>query len=317
MKVKTKEEFVEDAIKVHGDKYNYTQTIYINSKTHVEVRCQIHGPFSVIPGNHITRGTGCPKCAHNAQKTRKTTPLELFKTQAARIHNNFYDYSRVVYVNAKTKVEIVCPKHGSFFKSPDNHINGTYQGCQMCSHEKKHDTTRLQSDFIRKAEAVFSGLYDYSQVKYVTAKTKVEIVCPEHGSFFQTPDNHIITKYGCPECARKNYTGGYSLEYFIRNPSVKDVPGLLYLIQLENNSEKFFKIGITNRNIKKRFAGYRYTVTPICSINTTMFSAFALEQQILDKYSGFRYYPNNRFKGWTECFSQKFPTEIVVSDFFR
>lgn len=45
---------------------------------------------------------------------RKT--LEQFKEEANNIHNNKYDYSKVSYINSKTKVEIICHIHGTFFK---------------------------------------------------------------------------------------------------------------------------------------------------------------------------------------------------------
>ena len=63
----------------------------------------------------------------------------------------------------------------------------------MC---KKLTTT----EFISKARLVHGDKYDYSQTEYVTARRKVEIICPIHGSFFQTPNSHLSQKHGCRKC---------------------------------------------------------------------------------------------------------------------
>ena len=55
---------------------------------------------------------------------------EQFVKRAKRQHGNKYDYSRVSYKKAKTKVEIVCKKHGPFLQTPDSHLSG--RGCRKC-----------------------------------------------------------------------------------------------------------------------------------------------------------------------------------------
>lgn len=46
---------------------------------------------------------------------------------------------------------------------------------------------------------IHNNLYDYSKVNYVDCKTKVEIICKNYGSFYQTPLHHL-RKEGCPKC---------------------------------------------------------------------------------------------------------------------
>jgi rubrerythrin len=121
---------------------------------------------------------------------------ETFIVKANNIHNNKYDYSKVNYINSYTKVCIICPIHGEFYKTPDNHTNGK-QGCPVCSHKKKLTT----EEFIRKAKEIHGDKYDYSKVKYKNSKEKVHIICPIHGKFWQTPDNHIHHQ-GCPFCKK-------------------------------------------------------------------------------------------------------------------
>ena len=129
-----------------------------------------------------------------------------FEKKARAIHGNKYDYSKVHYVNNSTPVEIICPEHGSFMQIPYSHLNKkTRVGCPVCGRERnQRDNERRKRDcgenFERKARRLHGNKYDYSLVKYVNANTKIEIVCPQHGSFWQIPNYHLSGN-GCPKCA--------------------------------------------------------------------------------------------------------------------
>lgn len=111
-----------------------------------------------------------------------------------------YDYSKVVYVNMTTKVEIGCLKHGSFWKRPGTHLN-QLQGCPKCSSEKIRTALALSNtEFVTRAVAIHGNLYNYSKVVYVNSFTKVKIICRTHGLFWQKPGVHIYMKRKCPKC---------------------------------------------------------------------------------------------------------------------
>ena len=184
---KTTEEFIKRAKAVHGDKYDYSMVNYVDAKTNVEIICPEHGSFWQKPSNHLN-GKGCPFCVGNIKLT-----TEEFIAKAREVHGDKYDYSNVNYVNSNTEVEIICHEHGSFRQLPYSHLSGC--GCPSCYGKKKYTT----EEFIAKAREVHGDKYDYSRVNYVDAKTKVEIICPEHGSFWQTPANHLNGN-GCPYC---------------------------------------------------------------------------------------------------------------------
>lgn len=118
-----------------------------------------------------------------------------FIAKARSIHGNTYDYSHVIYKNAKTKVNIVCRLHGEFEQTPDRHINQKC-GCPACAGNQKLNS----QTFIEKARKVHGDLYDYSEIHYVNNRTPVTIVCKKHGAFVQTPSNHLRGK-GCKYCA--------------------------------------------------------------------------------------------------------------------
>lgn len=211
-------EFIKKARKIHGDKYDYSKVEYINNRTKVCIICPTHGEFWQTPNNHTnkTKPKGCPKCGVkkciNAIKSTK----EKFVKKAKDAHANKYDYSKVEYINNRTKVCIVCPIHGEFWQRPYEHTKGC--GCPKC--KGKNMTT---SDFIEKARKVHGDKYDYSKVNYINSHTKVCIVCPIHGEFWQLPNNHL-NGHGCEQCYRDDKV--YDTDSFIRK--AKEIHGDKY-----------------------------------------------------------------------------------------
>ena len=132
------------------------------------------------------RGIGCNKWGieNASNKCRKTT--EDFIKEAKSIHGDKYDYSKVGYENAHKKICIICPEHGEFWQKPMLHINQKC-GCKKCGTNKTKAKTSLTfGEFVEKAKKVHGDKYDYSKVGYVNYKTKVCIICPIHGEFWQT-----------------------------------------------------------------------------------------------------------------------------------
>ena len=193
-KKKTKEEFIKEATEKHKGKYDYSNVVYVNNKTKVCIICPNpeHGEFWQTPGNH-TQGRGCPRCANEANGERCHSSKEEFIKKAHEEHGDKYDYSKVDYVNNKTKVCIICPEHGEFWQTPNGHLNG--KGCPKCG----GTALMTKEEWIASARNVHGDKYDYSKVEYVNARKKVCIICPEHGEFWQTPGNHTKGK-GCPKC---------------------------------------------------------------------------------------------------------------------
>lgn len=187
---KTNEEFIEAANKLHNYKYDYSNVDYVNNRTKVCVVCPVHGSFFIRPDDHL-HGHGCPSCVG----LKKYTTCE-FINKARKIHGDKYDYSKVEYVNANTKVCIICPKHGEFWQVPSHHLNN--HGCKKCQYDNNIFNT-INRNFIDDAKIIHDGKYDYSKVEYINNHTKVCIICPKHGKFWQTPHDHL-GGHGCPYC---------------------------------------------------------------------------------------------------------------------
>jgi len=126
-KRKTTEEFIAEATaeEVHGDRYDYSKVVYVNNQSKVTIICPDHGPFEQAPCNHL-RGFGCTKCSGYHKPTS-----EEFAAKGRALFDNKYDYSKVNYVNRRTRVVITCPEHGDFGQTPKAHITRAH-GCPQC-----------------------------------------------------------------------------------------------------------------------------------------------------------------------------------------
>lgn len=165
-------------------------------------------------------------------KSTKKHTTESFVEICNQIRGNKYDYSMVSYMNSKTKVKILCREHGIFEQTPNNHIS-KLQDCPKCSpfYFEKKDTNKLIDDF-RK---IHHDSYDYSMISYTNNKSKVKIICSEHGIFEQTPNNHL-KRQKCPSCSKMttisfieksqkihNYKYDYSKTLYIGNMRKVDI----------------------------------------------------------------------------------------------
>ena len=190
--------FIEKAIAIHGNTYNYTRVEFISRRTDVEIICKIHGVFLQSPEKHLLK-RGCQKCGGTARKT-----TESFIVEARGVHGSKYDYRAVEYRNKETEVTIICPKHGEFRQLPVVHLRGGL--CRKCAYENRADKRRLDiRELLQRFENVHKNEYDYRQVEYVNNRTPVKIICREHGPFFQLPDEHIKHN-GCRICHPRDYS---------------------------------------------------------------------------------------------------------------
>lgn len=191
----TTEKFVEKAKKKYGDKYDYSKVEYNGYNVKVCIICPEHGEFWQTPDRFL-QGRGCPRCGLELMKKSLTKTSDEWIEEARKIHGDKYDYSKVEYKNAHTKVCIICPKHGEFWQTATKHITCKKSGCPICAREKQTLTTE---EFIRRAKQIHGNKYDYTKTKYVNQKTKVCIICPKHGEFWQLPNGHLEGK-GCKYC---------------------------------------------------------------------------------------------------------------------
>lgn len=125
---------------------------------------------------------------------RRLTTQEFIARARARFGAE-YDYTRVRYVNSRTKIQIVCRRHGAFELTPILHLHNGL-GCPKCA---TRDTKRSLEEFLIRARAVHGRVYDYRHVESINQKVPIKIICPQHGRFELLPNSHIGGK-GCRQC---------------------------------------------------------------------------------------------------------------------
>lgn len=148
-------DFVRKAIKKHGNRYDYSNIKTSTVDEYVEIICLEHGLFRQRPDSHLS-GRGCPHCSGNKKYTKKT-----FIEKARLVHGNKYDYSKSIYVNNETKLEITCLDHGSFFQQPNSHFNGS--GCPECYKEIAGGHSR--SVYVERCKLNHDGLANLYIIK--------------------------------------------------------------------------------------------------------------------------------------------------------
>ena len=206
----TLDRFLADAKSTHGGRYDYGCVKLQGNSTPVEIICPTHGSFWQSPKQH-RKGRGCPECGGTKQLT-----LDEVLQRFYAAHGSRYDYSKVVYQNARTPVTIVCPAHGAFTQQASVHMNG--HGCPKCAKES------LAAQFKGDPESFRAKLragYAADLTQYSNRKALVPVVCDRGHKFAQVPaDFH---RYGCPVCAGRYSRGEQEVRAFIESLGVQCV----------------------------------------------------------------------------------------------
>lgn len=177
-------------------------------RDYIKVFCDIHGLYN-IRYDHLIK-YGCKKCNHIINLDIRRN---MFIERSIVKHNNKYDYSNVIYVNNKINVEIICPIHGSFLQTPNNHLSGC--GCVFCNYKL------CKNDFIDKCNIKHNNKYNYNDIDYLGLSNKITIECKKHGNFIQRAESHLYGN-GCPICKEskgeseiRNYLNSKNI-YFVQ-----------------------------------------------------------------------------------------------------
>lgn len=311
------DKFIEKSIEVHGETYDYGESVYQGANTPIKIICKKHGEFHQTPTAHVTLKQGCRICGNERASINRTKSTEEFIEEATKVHGDLFSYELVDYKNSSEKVKIICSKHGMFEQLPSSHLYG--YGCVRCGAEKRAEPNKItQEEFMRRVRETHGYRYDYTKSVYDGAANKIEIICSEHGSFWQGAADHA-RGVGCPLCAHQNHVGSYNTEN-IQN--YVGVEGLIYHVSISKDDQKFEKIGITKRSIHDRF--YKdtlngYQITILDQIHGDIPYVFELEKKVLAylDQTKQRYTQSSLrgdFAGWTECFEPEF---FNLSDFYQ
>jgi hypothetical protein len=215
-------DFIKNSERVYGNIYDYSKSIYTGVDCGITIICPTHGEFKQTPTYHLL-GRGCNKCR---DADNRITKLSNFINRANIIHNHNYDYTLSEYNGWDVDIIISCHVHGVFNQSISNHLRG--KGCPKCV-GRGLSTIELIALFNNQ----HNNKYDYSLVNYVNCHTKITIICPKHGEFSQTPNNHKRGQ-GCPIC--KESKGEREIREFLINNNIK------YIRQYRFNDCKYKRV---------------------------------------------------------------------------
>ncbi len=291
IRLKKENSFITKAKLNHGSFYDYSMVDYRGARTTITIGCPRHGWFQQRPTNHLC-GSGCNECKKEKLRLIKSMSVVDFINKAKKTHGKKYDYSDTIYQGIHSQIEYRCKKHGVVTQIATDHLNGA--GCKECYFEKR----RLSpNEFISRSQCIHTK-YDYSKVVYSNVNTKVEIICPEHGSFWQKPNDHL-QGHGCSECSVSGF------KY--------DSTAILYYIK--DTKMNLYKIGITNKTVHERF--HTALMKRVRVIQTWVFkkgeNAFRLEQFLHKIFKCHRI--NN--KQWGTDKSPNGKTEFFSKDVLR
>ena len=208
----TEDEIIENAKKVWGNVYNYDKSHPSSTHSKMIITCPKHGDFEMTPHDHINGKQGCPKCRYERLwDTRGRLTVDDVKKRFHEVHGDKYDYSLFTeYKNNRTKIPVICEKHGIFYVTPNSHING--RGCSECAKEKIGEMNRLHiNEVIRRIKDTHGNRYVIpDDFEYISNNKKVKLICPEHGEFWQLPFN-LWRGVGCPKCNKSKLETEFSI----------------------------------------------------------------------------------------------------------
>jgi len=265
--------------KIHGDKYTYDWSTYINNKEKMIIICKEHGKFKQLPHTH-KMGQGCPKCGKIKKAKTTTLSFEDFTTQCRKVHGHKYTYFKESYVNITTKTNINCPIHGEFKQRPCSHKIG--QGCPICKNIKNAELKRLTTE---KQEIIFNKVhnfkYAYDWSTYINNSNKMTIICPIHGKFEQSPNRHK-TGSGCPKC--NSSKGELKInEYLLFNENI--FKSQYKFFSCRNNRKLIFDFYLPELNTCIEFDGIQhFQFTPWFHTTQKVFKHQQLRHKVKPEY---------------------------------
>lgn len=234
------EEFVKKAQTVHGDKYDYSETNYVDAWTPVTIICKKHGPFTMSAHNHL-RGQGCPLCGNEKKGAYRKVSREDFIRRANEKHHNKYDYSLVDLKNTWSKVDIICPIHGVFSQKVNDHLRGI--GCPECG--KKFGVS--EKEVLNALQSKYGNVEYQKPFPFLKSRTSCQNV-----DFF-LPEYNIGIEYQGDQHFRPKARFGGDVEY----EKAKDRDARKFQ-KCEENGIKMFYISF-ERNIPSDYFAPVYT----------------------------------------------------------
>ena len=135
-KIKDTAYFKEKALSLHGNLYDYTNTIYTTAKDKVTISCNIcNNSFEQVASVHL-QGSGCPVCSHSRGMDKQRHSTKTFIEASMLVHGDNYRFNKTSYgKNNTTKVVVTCNKcNTDSIVIPSNFLMGAEPSCLCPKH---------------------------------------------------------------------------------------------------------------------------------------------------------------------------------------
>ncbi len=209
--------FIKKAIEIHGNKYDYSLSNYIDKRTKIKIKCLVCLTiFKQTPGGHLTCN-GCPKCGQEQRKiTKQINSKKHFIECATKLYENLYNYDNINYINDRSLIQIYCNKHKEYFSvHARNHIDKTkQQKCRKCTLEKF--TENNKNIFINNCKKLYGERYDFTNINYIDLHTEIIVKCNLHNMFFKIIPTVLYKYTGCTKCKEEMHINKWKNLFILR-----------------------------------------------------------------------------------------------------
>jgi predicted RNA-binding Zn-ribbon protein involved in translation (DUF1610 family) len=251
----TIERFIEKAIEIHGDRYDYSLTEYKRWDVKVKIICKEHGVFEQTPNGHHS-GRGCKVCGGVQQGSKKKINHETFIKKAILIHGDKYDYSKVKFRDKTEDVVIICKVHGNISVAPEVHLRAC--GCPKCGEDtRRRNIKKDPLNQLQKFKEIYGDKYDFNKTEYINSTTKITATCKTHGDFNKNVSD-FLNGSGCPKCGNsiKSQHRVLTKEQFIEKSINKHGDKYDYskTVYIKSNVELEIECKVKNHGIFKQKA---------------------------------------------------------------
>ena len=203
----SKEEFIEKAKKIHGDKYDYSNIPdRVSAEEEIEIFCnECNSYFKSSRRKIMMADTPCSFCYSKLRGKQRTKTFEWFEKEIEKIHDNKYSLYKDKYLNTKTETVVFCKKCNKDFKIIPMHLlQGG--GCQRCAIETVAKAKMLkQEDVEKEIKKACSDRYTFKPFKYDASRTVINFHCSKHDfNFQQSFATYRANGICCPKCKPKS-----------------------------------------------------------------------------------------------------------------
>jgi hypothetical protein len=199
-KKKSTEEFISEALKKHGDKYDYSSAIYKNAHAEIKIICKVHGELSQSPSSHLS-GSGCPKCAiQNRVSSERKSSIEMIKDYLLK-NGGHVKIVEDSFQNMQAEACFMCDKHGVYKRLASAVLYGKHP-CPECFHSSSQTNLLSQEQAETKVQSLLSGGTQCNDFHFTGSKTtSLTLTCPKHGEWTIRWNGFIRSLGRCPRCA--------------------------------------------------------------------------------------------------------------------